>query len=245
MSEKKINIKKRNWAFIAYPDSAPDNWTEILREKGFACAISPLHDRDTDPDEKEKKPHWHVIVCYSGPTSKSIVKLITNEVNGSEPMALEQVKGYYRYFTHKDNPEKFQYDEKEIRALNGFNVADFIEFSRGEINAIKRMLQALIREKHITEYAEFMDYLTDNEMLAEYDVASCHTYFFDKYITSKRNIDKARQEARNRLNHPSAHMPVLAKHLVHCEKCGESKPDTVFVSHREGKGICKACFSLP
>lgn len=35
-----------------------------------------------------------------------------------------------------------------------------------------------------------MDYLLHNELSLEYDVASCDTYFFEKYITSRRNKDK-------------------------------------------------------
>ena len=32
-----------------------------------------------------------------------------------------------------------------------------------------------------------MDYLQDEEMNVEYEVASNNTYFFDKYIASRRN----------------------------------------------------------
>ena len=40
------NIKKRYWAMVLYPDSAPQNWEELLQETGLQCAISPLHDKD-------------------------------------------------------------------------------------------------------------------------------------------------------------------------------------------------------
>ena len=39
------NVKKRNWAFVLYPESAPENWREELQKTGLQCAISPLHDR--------------------------------------------------------------------------------------------------------------------------------------------------------------------------------------------------------
>ena len=53
------NIKKRNWAFVCYPESLPDNWQDILIESGIPFAISPLHDRDMNADNTEKKPHYH------------------------------------------------------------------------------------------------------------------------------------------------------------------------------------------
>lgn len=181
------NVKKRNWAFVLYPESAPKNWRERLQETGLQCAVSPLHDKDVDPTGEAKKTHYHVILTYSGPTSYNVVKSLTDSLNQPIPQALEQVKGYYRYFTHKDNPEKAQYDEREITTINGFNIADFSELTRSEVSEIKKLLQSLIRKFDIREYSDLMDYLQDEEMNLEYEVASNNTYFFDKYIASRRN----------------------------------------------------------
>lgn len=190
MSDKKSsnkNFKKRNWAFVLYPESAPDNWIEQLQKTGLQCAISPLHDKDLDPTGEQKKAHFHIIATYSGPTSFNVVKALTESLNCPIPQALEQVRGYYRYLTHKDNPDKYQYDGNDIRTLNGFNISDFIELSKSEVNEIKRSLQKLIRERDIIEYATLMDYLLDTTSFLEYDVASSNTYFFDKYIASRRH----------------------------------------------------------
>lgn len=190
------NVKKRNWAFVLYPESAPENWREELQKTGLQCVISPLHDRDINPDNTPKKAHYHVILAYSGPTSYNVVKTLTDKLNQPIPQALEQVRGYYRYLTHKDNPEKVQYDESEIKAINGFNIADFSELTRSETTQIKKSLQLLIRQHGIMEYAELMDYLQDEDMNLEYEIASNNTYFFDKYITSQRNWLKAKTESR-------------------------------------------------
>lgn len=184
---KHNNTKKRNWAFVIYPDSLPPEWKETLQSTGLQCVISPLHDKDIDPNGEPKKPHYHVIISYSGPTSFNVVKMLTDSLNAPIPQALEQVRGYYRYLTHKDNPDKYQYDEKDIKTINGFNITNFIELSRNEITEIKIKLQALIREKNILEYSDLMDFLIDSESYGEYDVASNNTYFFDKYISSRRN----------------------------------------------------------
>lgn len=189
-------MKKRNWAFVLYPESAPENWREELQKTGLQCVISPLHDRDINPDNTPKKAHYHVILAYSGPTSYNVVKTLTDKLNQPIPQALEQVRGYYRYLTHKDNPEKAQYDESEIKAINGFNIADFSELTRSETTQIKKSLQLLIRQHGIMEYAELMDYLQDEDMNLEYEIASNNTYFFDKYITSQRNWLKAKTESR-------------------------------------------------
>ena len=181
------NVKKRNWGLIIYPESAPFDWVEQLQKTGLQCAISPLHDSDIDPTGEPKKPHYHVIACYSGPTSYNVVKGLTDSLNSPIPQPLEQVKGYYRYFTHKDNPEKYQYDDSGIQTVNGFSIFDFCELTKSEVISIKRGLQGLIRNMDFIEYSDFMDYLDMNDLSSEYDVASNNTYFFEKYITSRRN----------------------------------------------------------
>ena len=184
------NVKKRNWAFILYPESAPEDWKDKLQQTGLQCAISPIHDKDIDEGgngETLKKAHYHVIVCYAGPTSYNVVKQLTDSLNQPIPKALEQVKGYYRYFTHKDNPEKAQYDERDIQTINGWNIMDFSDLTRSEVNQYKQSIHKLILESGMVEYADLMDYLLQNEMYAEYDVASSHTLFFDKLLTSRRH----------------------------------------------------------
>lgn len=181
------NVKKRNWAFILYPESAPDDWREILQQSGLQVAISPLHDRDLNPDGEIKKAHYHIIICYSGPTSYNVVKALTDRLNCPIPQALEQVRGYYRYFTHKDNPEKYQYSELDIQSINGFSIRDFVELSKSEVVFLKKQIQAFIRDNDILEYSDLMDILQDSSDSDWYDIASSHTYFFDKYIASRRN----------------------------------------------------------
>lgn len=181
------NVKKRNWAFVLYPESAPDNWQEYLTETGLQCAISPLHQFDVNPTGEIKKAHYHVILCYSGPTSFNVVKKLTDELNQPIPQALEQVKGYYRYFTHKDNPEKYQYNDEDIQTINGFNILDYSDLTRTEVNLIKRRLIAVIRENEIIEYSDFMNYVNDNLTEEDFDIAVNNTLFFNSYISSLRH----------------------------------------------------------
>lgn len=180
-------LKKRNWAFVVYPESAPSDWIEQLQQCGVVGAISPLHDKDLNATGEPKKAHWHVIVTYEGPTAQSVVERLTERLNAPKPIPLEQVRGYYRYLTHKDNPEKAQYDEKDIQTLNGFNIRDFVEMTKSEVNAKIRIIQKMIRELDFLEYADLLDYLQDNDELAdEYDVAINHTILLNTYIKSRR-----------------------------------------------------------
>lgn len=181
------NVKKRNWAFVLYPESAPADWREQLQKTGLPCAISPLHDRDVNATGEPKKPHYHVMVFYQGPTSYNVVKRLTDGLNQPIPQVVEQVRGYYRYLTHMDNPEKAQYPASEIRTLNGFDIGDFVEMTKSEVTKVCRALMDYIRENDLMEYADLMDMTMCEGVPPEwFDVASSRTLFFTGYLRSRR-----------------------------------------------------------
>lgn len=181
------NVKKRNWAFVLYPESAPADWREQLQKTGLPCAISPLHDRDVNATGEPKKPHYHVMVFYQGPTSYNVVKRLTDGLNQPIPQVVEQVRGYYRYLTHMDNPEKAQYPASEIRTLNGFDIGDFVEMTKSEVTKVLRALMDYIRENDLMEYADLMDMTMCEGVPPEwFDVAASHTLFFTGYLKSRR-----------------------------------------------------------
>ena len=187
MAQDAKNVKMRNWAFVAYPESMPTNWLEILQETGAPIAISPLHDKDLNADEHEKKAHYHFIICYGGPTSFNVVKRLTDKLNAPIPIALEQIRGYYRYFTHKDNPEKHQYDESEIKCLNGFKISDYVELTRSEVSKIKKEIRDIIRGNCLSEYSDLMDYLDAEGIWERIEVAENNTIHFDALLRSIRH----------------------------------------------------------
>lgn len=189
MAEK--NVKKRNWAFVLYPESAPKDWREQLAKSGIQCAISPLHDKDENPDKTPKKPHYHVILVYGNPTTYNNVKSFTNgQLGQTIPQPLEQVRGYYRYLTHEDNPEKAQYSKADIQTINGFAIQDFVELTRSEVGKITREIVQLIRDNNITEYSVLMNILMDagDGMTEHYEVARTNTLFFKSYLTSRWRV---------------------------------------------------------
>lgn len=183
-------MKKRYWAFVLYPESAPENWREILQQTGLSICVSPLHDKDINPTGEKKKAHYHIILCYSGPTTFKCVKAITDSLNQPIPIALEQVRGYFRYLTHKDNPEKYQYDEKEITTINDFDIDNYNDLSVSQIKTIMIDIQKIIRDNDILEYCDLLDFLLDSELFSYLDVAQNHTILFNTYITSLRNKHK-------------------------------------------------------
>lgn len=185
---KKKEVKKREWTFVIYEESAPSDWRDILRQRGIVAAASPLHDRDINADGEPKKPHWHIIVVYDGPTTYSnVLALSQGELRGTIPKVLDSPRGMYTYFTHEDNPEKAQYEKKDIEHFNGFNITDLCMLKSSEIFEIKKKVLGFIDDNDIIEYSDLIKSLMLAELKDELQVSMESTFFFDKYITSRRN----------------------------------------------------------
>ncbi len=184
------NQKARYWASVGYPESLPENWLEKLRETGLAVAISPLHNKDVNPTGETKKEHYHLIFAYEGPTTYNNVKNLCEEFNMTIPIKLESIRGMYRYHLHLDNPEKYQYDDRDRTLLNGFDSNAVNELTKTEVNKLVRQILSFVIDNDIIEYSDLLQILLDNDELLMLDVATNKTLLFDGFIRSRRNKKK-------------------------------------------------------
>lgn len=192
------NIKARYWACVGYPESLPIDWLERLRETGLQIAISPLHDKDLNPTGEEKKPHYHVIFAYEGPTTYNNVKSLCDTFNMTIPIKLESMRGMYRYHIHQDNPEKIQYDDRDRILLNGFDPNSVNELTKTEVNKLRKEILSFIIDNDILEYSDLIQTLLDNDMANMLDVASNNTVLFHTFISSRRNKFKDNQSSNKK-----------------------------------------------
>lgn len=123
--------KARGWKLLLYPDSAPEDWKEILDE---ACVkyVCALHDKDKwdardekkNPEHKAgdlKKAHYHILLLFDGPKTYNKVLPLAEKVNAKIPFKMldGDPKGFMRYMLHLDQPKKHQYSEEVLEAHNG------------------------------------------------------------------------------------------------------------------------------
>ncbi len=180
------NIKARHWAIVVYPESAPENWKELIEETHLSFAVSPLHNKDTNPDGEIKKEHWHLILSWDGPVRVTVANKIAEMINAPVPIKLESVRGAYRYFTHKDNPDKFQYDEKDIETFNGFDISSYISMTKEEKYEAIRTIKKIIHEQGIIEYIDLLD-IVDEQDYELFKVACDHTILITAMLRSARH----------------------------------------------------------
>lgn len=114
-----ISGRTRNWLFIVYPESAPEDWRSILDSFHVPWIESPLHDADVNADATEKKAHWHIMLLFDSVKSYQQILPFSRAVNGSFPIKCRSLRGSVRYFYHADNPEKAQYSKTDIKAHCG------------------------------------------------------------------------------------------------------------------------------
>ena len=116
---KRFYGKSQVWAGIMYQDSAPADWEHQLRMLGVPFAVSPLHDQDIREDKTPKKPHWHVILYWPGgsTTYRTAAAIMRDVLKGTIPIPLVSPRGYYRYFTHLDNPNKAQHLRQDRKSV--------------------------------------------------------------------------------------------------------------------------------
>lgn len=181
VSDKQDAIMGRHFVYVVYPESAPADWIEQLKQTGLSFVVSPLHDKDIDPTGQPKKPHYHVIVSWGNTTTYRAARGLCDKLQCPRPQALKSPNAMYRYLTHKDNPDKYQYEEQPV-TYNGWirplNAADVVQ--------LKREIWGLVYTEDCQEYGELM--MVCAEHGSEYfDVASSHTMFFSKICDGYRH----------------------------------------------------------
>lgn len=154
----KKDERTRNWTFVAYPESAPENWREIIDNEHIQWIESPLHDRDVNADGELKKTHWHILLLFEGNKSFEQVKELTDKLNATVPQKTASVKGLVRYMAHIDNPEKVQYDKSLIIGHGGADVAEYLKPTSSSRYQLIREMIDFVREKNILEMEDLLIY---------------------------------------------------------------------------------------
>ena len=148
-------------------------------KKGIRDYAYIIHNKDVDSEGNLKSPHIHIALRLNNMYDS---KYIAQWFNVGEQY-VNKVKGRWSdmlsYLTHKNAPEKFQYDDSEV--VSNFDWVNERSTTKSKRDERKEEILNLIDVGIIREY-NIHDYLTVVE--------------FDKY---KKNIDNAFKFRINRL----------------------------------------------
>ena len=132
--------RTRNYATVVYPESAPANWLDILKEQFIPGFVSPLHDSDMNPGGESKKPHYHVLLTFEGVKTVEQAQAVFSLIGGVGCEVVQSVRGYARYLCHLDNPEKAQYSPDCVVSLCGADYVSTIGLVTDKYKAIREMI---------------------------------------------------------------------------------------------------------
>lgn len=185
MVTDKTKVKARNFAFIIYPESIPEDWEDSLSKLGVPMAVSPLHDLDEterkfeDMSENEKaivrnggkvfkKPHYHVLYIARNPVTAESVRIKVKRVLGNNSIShieiVDSVEYYFQYLTHESSDaikkNKHRYDKKNIVYINDFDIDRYVTLDESEKRELANLIFALIRKyqlENIIDLYEFVE----------------------------------------------------------------------------------------
>lgn len=190
-----MNKKARYWTFVAYPESLTCNLVDFLSKNGLVYAISPLHDKDIDITGEPKKPHFHILLEFPGPTTyKKVKEDITEPLGQPIPTPVMTIRGAYRYLCHLDNPDKAQYNEKDIIKSDSFELV----LTKSEVTTLKANILIDISKNRISEYYDLLQFYLIQGDFDRFDIVASNTIFFNTYLSSKRA--KIKQEINEEKN---------------------------------------------
>lgn len=186
MPEKKSTGKRyRNFATVVYPESAPEGWIDILSDLHIPSFISPLHDSDINPTGDKKKPHYHVMIMFEGVKTLEQAAEVFTQISGVGCEVVQSLRGYARYLCHLDNPDKFQYDPEQVRALCGADFYGIIGLAIDRYKAIDEMCDFCL-ENCIVAYSDLADYCRKERFEWWRILCDNGTYVMKEYLKSHR-----------------------------------------------------------
>ena len=178
--------RTRNWLFVFYPESAPDNWADIIEDWQVPVLVSPLHDADVNKETGEiKKPHYHGIVFNEGPKSYNQILELVEQLGVHTCKPCNSVRASSRYLCHLDSKDKTLYEVSDIQCFGGADLSPVYAQTDGDLTSDLVFLQDLCEKLGIVEFADLA-----NEVRMEFPdmliTLSKNTVYFRSFLQSRR-----------------------------------------------------------
>lgn len=157
MSVRKCEIVQQ----IQYLPGYPDHWHKTLEanlevEPNIKKWAYILHDKDVDENGKQKEPHIHLVIelidsrnfstigNYVGVPSQYVTSIKQKIKRGK--YYVSDVGGALAYLTHRNAPDRYQYDDSEVVAKPGYDwiaVRTKSEMQQAEWKSFQKVLNGI------------------------------------------------------------------------------------------------------
>lgn len=184
MSDRKSSVRRtRNFATVVYPESAPENWINILSEQFIPAFISPVHNLDCDDMGNIKKPHYHVLIMFDSVKTIEQATEVFNIIGGVGCEIVQSIRGYARYLCHLDNDDKTRYDISNVVSLSGANYNSVISLISDRY-VVLGDIQDFCDRYDVSSFYMLAKYARKNKP-DWYKVVCDNSIFFREYLKSR------------------------------------------------------------
>ena len=177
----------------------------LLSSSSIPCLVSPIHSMDIYSEDDKiswesshvesfphcvgelKKEHVHVIFKLPFPKNINSALLFINSCL-SEKLQFSYLQPVgslplcCRYLTHMDNPEKFQYEFREIHNLNFFPADYILPKSGVSSNSSLNIILDFINKNQKVSYFQLVSYFASDSDVSSYiESHSYHVHNLLKY----------------------------------------------------------------
>ena len=202
---KRAGQRTRNWALIFYPEDLPEDWKEQVDGLHVKWVEGPLHDRDVNADGTPKKPHVHTLFMFENVKHEEQVMDLFRDLFGQtdtgsvpgvpKPQQVSDRGAVVRYMAHMDNPDKAQYDVKDIIGHNGADPAELLRYSATETRQMIIAMEEFIEQEGIVELSDFSAAIRYDRPEWHDLLATKMTTYFNAFIRSRRHKLETQQPA--------------------------------------------------
>lgn len=185
------------WTFMFYNEhNELETLVSELSDLGIKyCYI--FHDKDIDPKSDVgdlKKAHYHFVLRFPDKVgSRAVRSGITGKYQGIPKMIkrLLNPRKMIEYLTHKNQPEKYQYPETDIKWGYGTTIDDFPDKYLGNSKERKKKedmtktleILQLIEDKEVKTLFQLSKLLKDDPEKLMFVVD--HSFYFDRVLSVK------------------------------------------------------------
>lgn len=185
------------WAFMFYNEhNELEKLITELSDLGLHFAYV-FHNQDVDPKSdigELKKVHYHFAVVFPTQVGSNAVRTrLTGKYQGIPKMIkpLLNPRKMIEYFMHKNNPEKHQYPETDIKWGYGTTIEDFPDKYLGKSKERKKKedmtktleILQLIEDKEVKTLFQLSKLLKDDPEKLMFVVD--HSFYFDRVLSVK------------------------------------------------------------
>lgn len=163
-----------------YSASLKPSWTreEIIdlanKMVGSAIVFGITHDKDIDENGELVEAHTHLLIDYETPRKITTVSNLFGVADNFIEV-VKNKKGFLRYLTHLDEPDKYKYDSSEVitnsdipydLVLLGSNMTDK-EIAKAIMEGKGYDLIGIVSSSKLRTIQAFIHYDQNNSMLKE------------------------------------------------------------------------------